>query len=61
MGPQGTHTGIHKRNAGATVAPGCQSFGVRLANAPHEGMEIAEFDRRLILQLLNEMTVPVQP
>ena len=35
--------------------------GVGCANAAHERMEIAEFNRRLILQLLNEMAMPVQP
>ena len=61
MGPQGTHAGIHERHSGASFTPGLQPLDIRCADAAHEGMEITEFNRGLILQLLDEMAVPVEP
>lgn len=58
---EGRHAGIRKRGTGATFAQGRLALGMRQANAPHEQMEIAEFNRRLILKHLNEIAVPVQP
>ena len=54
------NAGIRKGDSGATFATGRQALGMHRANVQHERFRIGEFNRRLILQLLNEMAMPVQ-
>ncbi len=61
MGPQGAHTGIHKRHTGSPFCPGRQKFGIALTDAAHQRMKVLRFDLRLAFQLLDEMAVPMQP
>ena len=59
--PQRAHAGIHKRQAGLPRAPRLQTRGIGLPQPGGAGMQLAEFQIRLILEFLHEMAMPVQP
>ena len=57
------HTGIDEGDTGMGLGPGLEQAGIEfgLAHPVVAAMEIAELDIRLILELLDEVAVPVQP